>query len=143
MGWTDIANSEFDVDSPITETLMTEIVENGEYNHDHALRTGTHATGVRMAFARGVNSTEFSIGTNASGEGNDNVTITFSDATDGDPKFDSAPNMWFSFTEGTTAPAWASTAVFSAYILQGTLSATQATVRMAVIDGNASATLRG
>jgi len=143
MSWTAIADTAIDADSPVTETLMTQIVENTEYNQERALRCGNHATGVRLALARGRNTTEFSISTSATGEGSASVAITFADAVDGDPNFTSAPYVWVSFDEGGTLPAWDAVAVFGGYVEKTTLSATGATVRMAVQGGNNSATLRG
>jgi hypothetical protein len=105
MGWTDIADSAFDADSPITEDLLEDIVENVEYEHERALRCGIHATGVRLAMARGKKA--FSFSADGSGYGSATATVTFSsDALDGDPNFTSAPVVYMCLEEDDADTAW-------------------------------------
>jgi len=113
MAWTDISSSREDQDSPVDEDLMGDIIDNTEYNFDHAVRGGTHATGVRLAIARGyVQVLDTTVGADYKKTG----TVTFStDAADGNPNFDSSPFVWMTVREilgGGTYDTW-STAIYS------------------------------
>jgi len=85
MGWTDISAGRQDADSPIDEDLIEDIVGNTEYNHDCAVRSGTHASGVRRAL--GLVAKTFTQGSANS----ETVTVTFATDCVEDPNFNSAP----------------------------------------------------
>lgn len=105
MAWTDIADSAFDADSPITEDLLEDVVENAEYNHERALRCGTHAVGVRLVMARGKEAFEFTA--DGSGYGSSTQNVVFeNDALDGDPNFTSAPVVYICLEEDDANTAW-------------------------------------
>ena len=139
--WTDIADATFDADSPTTATLWEDVIENTEYNNDHALRGGTHASGVRLGFARG-KSSEFSIVTDGSGNGNVTWNITISSATDGDPNFSATPTaIGFVCEDSGGGTAWNSLAVYSVRITGG--SSTVINTRIAVAHAGATVTIKG
>ena len=142
MGWTDISDSSFDADSPITDTLMQQIVENGEYNHDHAIRGGTNAAGVRLALSRH-KSSEFTISMDANGNGSVGWDITVANATDGAPNFANAPVPVGFMCEdsGGGASAWGNGAVYSVKLVSS--STTTVSTRIAVVNGPASTTIKG
>lgn len=130
MGWNTIADGSVDADSPVNETLMTNMRDNMVYNHDRAVRSGTHATGVRLAIARGTYDFNITIVT-----GTVSHAFTFAtDATDGDPNFSAAPLVVFGMEErivtgGGTDCDWATDdTVVTANIQDGTLSSTGMTV---------------
>ncbi len=103
--WTNIAAGSVDVDSPITTTLLTNLRDNGAYNNERALRSGTHATGVRLAFARGKEA--ISDTTDGGGLAKIVATITFSSgSTDGNPNFTSVPTVYVCLEEDTIGAAW-------------------------------------
>ncbi|MCP4898882.1 MAG: hypothetical protein GY906_18070 [bacterium] len=101
MGWTDIDDTTFDAESPNVEGLFEDIVENTEYNFEHAVRGGTHAAGVRLATARGavsftaVSQTLLQVDITLNGGG--------TDCDDGDPNFDAAPRVILTIREDPTS----------------------------------------
>ncbi len=103
--WVNIASAAIDVDSPITTTLLTNLRDNGAYNNERALRAGTHATGVRLAFARGKEA--ISDTSDGGGLANMTATVTFSSgSTDGNPNFTSAPTVYVILEEDTAGASW-------------------------------------
>ena len=99
MGWTNISSGRYDADSPVDEDLIGDIVSNTEYNHDHALRGGTHSTGVRLAVAMGVKTITFGASSYDASS-----TVTFSSDSDhGDPNFSSSPRVFLSFTTSSAS----------------------------------------
>jgi hypothetical protein len=123
--FTVISDGRVDADSPIDEDLITDLRENDEYLFERAVRAGTHATGVRLAIARGAD--DFSDAT-ADGTVSFSGTITFStaDSDDGDPNFDVAPRVILTI-ERNGGDAW--TANITAmriplHITDGSLSTT-------------------
>ncbi len=103
-GWTDISASRKDADSPIDEDLIGDLDDNATYNHERAIRSGTHTTGVRTCMARG--RTAFDWSTTRVGT----VSITFAtDADDGDPNFLAAPRVYATLAEdATSSQEWSS-----------------------------------
>ncbi len=92
-GWTDISASRKDADSPIDEDLFSDLDDNTTYNHERAIRSGTHATGVRTCIARGKTAWSFATGEYVI------VLIEFDTALDGDPNFLAAPTVIMTLEE--------------------------------------------
>lgn len=130
MGWTSITSTRYDADSPIDEDLMGDIVGNGNFLFDSAIRCGTFAVPVRLAEARERHSGG---GTESSGF---RVTVTVSptygvgaSADDGNANFASAPRVVFSLEEDTSSGSgqdWDTDdiTITRAYIPDGTISTT-------------------
>lgn len=121
MGWTDISASRQDADSPIDEDLVGDIIANTEYNHDNAVRGGTHALGVRLAMARG--RTAFG----GSSISTIDVVIDFTAGEDGVPNFSDTPIVTTSIEEDTGGSSWGGV-IAAHHIKGGTLSGTGCTV---------------
>ena len=144
--FTSIAAGRRDADSPVNESLVDDAIENTEYNQERALRCGTHTTGVRQAYARGLDT--FSTSTNGS-----NIilsgTVTFStDSADGNPNFLSAPYVWFALEENTDGGGslqWTSGNVYNfrgPYLIDTTRANTGFSWEL-VVDKNSGATFEG
>ena len=125
--WTTISDSRVDADSPVTESLVTDLRENTEYNHERAVRSGTHGAGVRVATAKG--RTAFSDTTDGSGDVTTTASITYStDADDSvDPNFSANVRPVWSLEEDSSGgnQAWVNftssgTDTLTAYVLDGT-----------------------
>jgi hypothetical protein len=122
MGWTDISASRKDADSPLDEDLISDLDDNTTYNHDRAIRSGTHATGVRTCMARGRES--FS----GSAISTIDVPIDFTAQTDGDPNFGAEPIVCITLEENTGGDVWAPTDSPTHYIADGSLTTAGCTV---------------
>ncbi len=127
MGWTDISASRKDADSPIDEDLTGDLNDNTVYNHERAIRSGTHALGVRTCIARGRES--FTVTSNSTIA----VPIDFTAQDDGDPNFGAEPNVLLSLEEDTTGYNWQNTSV-AHYIEDATLTTSGCTVRIKWLD---------
>jgi hypothetical protein len=121
MGWTDISASRKDADSPLDEDLFSDLDDNTTYNYERAIRSGTHATGVRTAMARG--KTSFS----GSSISTIDVVLDFTAADDGAPSFSASPIVTTALEENTSGSSWA-TVIAAHHIKGGTLSATGCTI---------------
>lgn len=102
--WTAITSGQTDEDSAFDETLADGLRDHCIYNHDHAIRCGTHSSGERLTLARcleAFNATSCIANKEFTG------TVTFSTGSDdGNPNFDAAPRVIFGFhqyTEGYDA----------------------------------------
>ena len=128
MGWTDISASRKDADSPIDEDLIGDMDANSIYNFDHAVRSGTHATGVRTAMARGTQ------GFSGSSWASLSVLVNFNTShEDGQPNFLAAPIVAISLEEIDAGDNWDNYNIAS-YIEHGTLTATQCYVKVRFTD---------
>jgi hypothetical protein len=113
--WTDIAAGSRDQDTPVWEATANALYNNTLYNQERALRCGTHATGVRLAEARGI----VSLSQAAAGEDHlFTTTVTFSSAADdGDPGFSVAPTIKLLVTEYIYTN-WSASVYPKAYYIQ-------------------------
>lgn len=141
--WTTIPDTDTDADSPLTESLLTDMKENCEYLFETAVRSGMHgAPHVRTALARGFVEASYSGG--ASDTGWQEVTITYAtDSLDGDPNFSGAPALAFGMTRyGGTA--WGATVFPLCYVKDGTQTASGCTLmwRLASIPTSGTFTVR-
>jgi len=140
--WTAITDGTFDEDSPVTDALLEDIVENTEYNNEHAVRAGTHAAGVRLALARATATSEFTISTDANGDGSVSWDITIANATDGAPNYSAAPTVvGYSCEDSGGGTAWGNGCIYSVRTT-GTSTSTINT-RIAVTNGPASTSIKG
>lgn len=130
MAWTVLQATSTDVESPLSETLFTEIRGNLDYLFDSGVRGGTFATPVRLTLARGQQL--FTVSFASGGPGGATAAATevlktfSSDSDDGDPKFDAKPRVFFSVEEdspGTGLDWFTDKVMASPYVVDGTLTA--------------------
>jgi hypothetical protein len=124
MGWTDISDSRIDADSFVNVGLVGDMTANPVYNHDHAIRSGTHTTGARTCMARG--KTQFSWSDVTTGT----QAVSFSDALDGDPNFLAAPVVSMRLEESPAGEDWVSNGPATVYLEDDTLDEAGFTARV-------------
>lgn len=142
--WTVIPDTDTDADSPLTESLLTDMKENSEYLFETMTRSGTHgAPHTRTAMARGV--VTDSASTNGSGDTAwQEAAVSYAtDSLDGDPDFSVAPVITYGFYESTaSATAWGSTAIPLVYIKDGSQSVSGFTFKWRIASGPTSSTVK-
>ncbi len=123
MGWADIPAGWLASDSAFDEDLVDGLDDNTTYNHECAIRSGTHTTGVRTCMSRGRESfTPTSINTIA-------VPIDFTAPAEDDPNFGAEPIVCIALEENTSGDDWLGGLVMC-YIEDGTLTTSGCTVRI-------------
>jgi hypothetical protein len=110
--------------------LIADLDDNATYNHDHAIRSGTHVTGVRTCMARG--KTLFSWSAADSGT----QAVLFSNAEDGDPDFLTAPIVTLSLQESPSGDAWLNKGPVAVHIDGGTLDENGFTAQIDFFQGD-------
>ncbi len=103
--------------------MLGDLNDNTVYNKGHAIRSGTHALGVRTCIARGRESFT------GSGIITISVPIDFTAQDDGDPNFGAEPNVLLSLEENTAGDNWL-TQLVALYVEDATLTTSGCTARV-------------
>lgn len=145
MAYTDIPDTDIDADSDIDDAILEDLVENAEYNHDHAMRGGTHLVGVRLAVARGV--TAFSDSISSGSQDGTQAIVFATDAIDGDPNFSEVPVFKYSMEEDGTGVAWsaftqATSDSWEHFVESGSQTSAGVTIRNTITGSSSDGTFK-